>query len=192
MGEIRRDEAVPGGVVREADAATRSVSRTHRTALLGPTTALVMLVLTGCVSTTPSGSEVDAATAKRSIVDLVERSTSAVGGDWTVYRGPSVEPCGQDVEDRVRYVYIVERAGSTAGRQRDVEAVRAVWEDAGTDVVDTDTGGAGTRVGIRGTSGPVTSIGLDAGPDRYRMSGVSVCAPGNASELRDDEFGDER
>ncbi|MDP9737040.1 hypothetical protein [Curtobacterium sp. 260] len=185
MGEIRRDEAAAGTTTRDG-------SRTQRTALLGSTTALVLLVLTGCVSTAPRGSEVDAATAKRSIVDLVERSTSAVGGDWTVYRGPAVEPCGQDVGDRVRYVYIAERAGSTTGRQRDVEAVRAVWEDAGTDVVDTGTGGAGTRVGIRGTSGPVTSIGLDAGPDRYRMSGVSVCAPGNASELRDDEFGDER
>ncbi|MCL9664583.1 hypothetical protein L2091_05000 [Curtobacterium albidum] len=171
----------------------QSSTRTRRTALLGSTTALVLLMLTACGSTTttPRGSDMDPSTAKKSIVDLVERSTAAVGGDWKVYRGPAVEPCGQDVEDRVRYVYIVEREGSATGLQRDVDAVRAVWKDAGMDVVDTATAGGAARAGIRGTGDPVTSIGFDAKPDRYSMSGVSVCAPGNASELRDEEFSDQ-
>jgi hypothetical protein len=150
-----------------------------------------MLTACGSTTTTPRGSDMDPSTAKKSIVDLVERSTAAVGGDWKVYRGPAVEPCGQDVEDRVRYVYIVEREGSATGLQRDVDAVRAVWKDAGMDVVDTATTGGATRAGIRGTGDPVTSIGFDAKPDRYSMSGVSVCAPGNASELRDEEFSDQ-
>lgn len=155
--------------------------------------ALVLLALTGCGGTSApsSGSDLDPSTARQSIVDLVERSTAAVGGDWEVYRGPAVEPCGQDVEDRVRYVYIVERAGSAAALERDVDVVRAVWRDAGVDVVETGTGGGSTRVGVRGTSGPVTSVGFDAAPDRYSMSGVSVCAAGNATELRDEEFRDE-
>lgn len=157
--------------------------------------AIPLLALTGCGGTSApsSGSDRDPSTARQSIVDLVERSTAAVGGDWEVYRGPAVEPCGQDVEDRVRYVYIVERAGSAAAPERDVDAVRAVWRDAGVDVdvVETGTGGGSARVGLRGTGDPVTSIGFDAEPDRYSMSGVSVCAAGNATELRDGEFRDE-
>ena len=155
--------------------------------------AVVLLVLTGCggTATTPKGSVADPSAAKKSVVDIVERSTVAVGGDWQVYRGPAVEPCGQDADDRVRYVYIVERTGSASGPQRDLEAVRSVWEDAGMVVSDTDRSAAGTGLGIRGTSGPVTSIGLDVRPDRYTISGVSVCAPGNATELRDDEFTEE-
>lgn len=153
--------------------------------------ALVLLALADCAGTsTPTTTTVDPATAKQSIVDLVERSTAAVGGDWTVYRGPAVEPCGQDVEDRVRYVYIVERAGTTTGLQHEVDAVRSVWEDVGMDVVDTSSGGGSTRVGLRGTGDRVTSIGFDAKADGSRIAGVSVCAAGNATELRDGEFGD--
>ncbi|KTR41906.1 hypothetical protein NS263_03520 [Curtobacterium oceanosedimentum] len=154
--------------------------------------ALVLLALADCAGTsTPTTTTVDPATPKQSIVDLVERSTAAVGGNWTVYRGPAVEPCGQDVEDRVRYVYIVGRAGAVTGLlQHDVDVVRAVWEDAGMNVVDTSSGGGSKPVGLRGTGDPVTSIGFDAKPDRSRISGVSVCAAGNATELRDGEFGD--
>ncbi len=120
----------------------------------------------------------DPSTAKKSIVDLVERSTAAVGGDWKVYRGPAVEPCGQDVEDRVRYVYIVEREGSATELQRDVDAVRAVWKDAGMDVVDTATAGGATRAGIRGTGDPVTSIGFDAKPTGTACPESASARPG--------------
>ncbi|QCR43495.1 hypothetical protein C1N91_07980 [Curtobacterium sp. SGAir0471] len=154
--------------------------------------ALALPILTGCAGTsTPRDApDTDPRSAKQSIVDLVERSTAAVRGEWTVSRGPAVEPCGQDAEDSVRYVHIVERAGATTGLQHDVEVVRAVWEDAGMDVVDTSSGGGSKPVGLRGTGDPVTSIGFDAKPDRSRISGVSVCAAGNATELRDGEIGD--
>ena len=94
------------------------------------------------------------------------------------------------MEDRVRYVYIVERAGTTTGLQHEVDAGRSVWEDVGVDGVDTSSGGGSKPVCLRGTCDPVTSIGFDAKPDRSRISGVSVCAAGNATELRDGEFGD--
>ena len=48
--------------------------------------ALVLLALTGCAGTSMprDAPDADSATAKQSIVDLVERSTAAVGGEWTV------------------------------------------------------------------------------------------------------------
>lgn len=96
--------------------------------------------------------------------------------------GPSVEACGEGVEDRVRYVYVLERDGSPESAERDIRAVTEVWEQDGIEVFDTETGGDEPLRGIRGKGGPTTSIGFDAHPARSSLSGVSACAAGSADD----------
>ncbi|MFJ3027625.1 hypothetical protein ACIPEQ_02165 [Curtobacterium sp. NPDC087080] len=143
------------------------------------------LVLTSCAdsSVDRKGTTVRASEAEKSIVDLVERSSEAIGGEWRVSLGPSVEACGEGVEDRVRYVYVLERDGSPESAERDIRAVTELWEQDGIEVFDTETGGDEPLRGVRGKGGPTTSIGFDAHPARSSLSGVSACAPGRADDL---------
>ena len=150
--------------------------------------AVLSTTLTSCASSTSSdGGSANPSVAKKTVVDVVERSTAAVGGSWQVYRGPAVEPCG-DAPERVRYVFIMERTAAAEGQQADIDAVKDVWKDEGIEFFDTRTGGDDPVLGIRGKGGPVTSIGFNARPARYSISGVSTCAAGDASHLRDEEF----
>lgn len=142
------------------------------------------LVLTSCAdsSTKPKETTVQASEVKKSIVDLVERSSEAIGGEWQVSLGPSAEACGEGVEDRVRYVYVLERQGSPESAERDIRAVKELWEQDGIEVFDTETGGDEPLRGVRGKGGPTTSIGFNAYPARYSLSGVSACAAGSADD----------
>lgn len=140
------------------------------------------LVLTGCddASTTPDETTVWVSEAEKSIVDLVERSSEAIGGEWQVSLGPSAEPCGEGVEDRVRFVYVLERDGSPESADQDITTVKQLWEQDGIEVFDTETGGDRPLLGVRGKGGPTTSIGFNAYPARSSLTGVSECAAGRA------------
>lgn len=144
------------------------------------------LVLTSCAasSTTPEGATVRASGVEQSIVDLVERSSEAIGGEWRVSLGPSAEACGEGVEDRVRYVYVLERDGSPESAERDIRTVTVLWEQDGIEVFDTKTDGDEPLRGVRGKGGPTTSIGFNAYPARSSITGVSACAPGSAESAR--------
>ena len=57
---------------------------------------LCLGTLAGCSASSTSGdSGREPATVRKSVVDVVERSAAAVGGNWKVYSGPSVEGCGK-------------------------------------------------------------------------------------------------
>jgi hypothetical protein len=152
------------------------------------TVAAVTLVLTSCGSSGTAGAGKEPSTVKKSIVDLVERSTAAVGGEWDVYSGPSVEACGDGAVDEVRYVYIMDRVDRPAGDPTaDLDEITALWTDEGLEVTDYKSDGADPLLGVRGSGGPTTSIGFDAFPTGYSITGVSQCADGNVSELRKSE-----
>ncbi|QCR43494.1 hypothetical protein C1N91_07975 [Curtobacterium sp. SGAir0471] len=162
-----------------------TVARQRTSARLAPAVAIVLsLVLTSCAdsSTTPDGTTVRGSEAEKSIVDLVERSSEAIGGEWQVSLGPSAEPCGEDVEDRVRFVYVLERDGSPESAEQDITTVQELWEQDGIEVFETETGGDEPLRRIRGRGGPTTSVGFNAFPARYSLSGVSACAAGSADE----------
>lgn len=144
----------------------------------------IPLVLTSCAggSARPEETTVQPSEVKKSIVDLVERSSEAIGGEWRVSLGPSAEPCGEGVEDRVRFVYVLERDGSPESADQDITTVKQLWEQDGIEVFDTETGGEEPLRGVRGKGGPTTSIGFNAYPSRYSLSGVSACAVGNADD----------
>lgn len=152
------------------------------------TGAAVTLLLTSCGSSDSGGTRRQPSTVEKSIVDLVERSTAAIGGKWEVYSGPSVEACGDGASDSARYVYIMDRVDRPGGDPTaDLDEIKALWKGAGIEVSDYKSGGADPLLGVRGSGGPTTSIGFDAFPKGYSITGVSQCADGNVSELRKSE-----
>ncbi|MGN7222896.1 hypothetical protein ACTHQN_08535 [Curtobacterium flaccumfaciens] len=154
----------------------------------GVRVALVLAVacsLASCsaIGTTPAG-------AKKSVVDLVQESTAAVGGDWTVYRGPAAEVCTRSGgQEGARFVYILERSGTDGGGDpaADIRTVEELWKAKGITTERFESGGADPLTGIRGVDGPVTSIGFNAYPQRYSITGVSKCSDGDVQELRSAE-----
>lgn len=152
------------------------------------TGAAVTLLLTSCGSSGSGGTGRQPSTVEKSIVDLVERSTAAIGGKWEVYSGPSVEACGDGASDSARYVYIMDRVDRSGGDPTaDLDEIKALWKGDGIEVSDYESGGADLLLGVRGSGGPTTSIGFDAFPKGYSITGVSQCADGNVSELRKSE-----
>lgn len=152
------------------------------------TGAAVTLLLTSCGSSDSGGTGRQPSTVEKSIVDLVERSTAAIGGKWEVYSGPSVEACGDGASDSARYVYIMDRVDRPGGDPTaDLDEIKALWKGDGIEVSDYKSGGADPLLGVRGSGGPTTSIGFDAFPKGYSITGVSQCADGNVSELRKSE-----
>lgn len=124
--------------------------------------------------------------AKKSVVDVVDQSTAAVGGRWERASGPAVRECGQaSGAPGTAYVSIVKRVdteGSDA--DADVDALVKHWREAGIDVERFQSGGDNPVPGARGRGGPLISIGFDANPGNYRITAVSKCSDGDPDELR--------
>ena len=160
----------------------RGVAGTSTVLALILTAALTM---TGC-SNTSGGNTVDPSDAKKSIVDVVKESTDSLGGDWTVYRGPAAEVCTQSGGDEgARFVYVLERTGTDGtDPAADIRTVEELWKAKGIRTERFESGGADPLTGIRGLDGPVTSIGFNAYPQRYSITGVSKCSDGDVRELR--------
>jgi len=148
---------------------------------------IAIMTLSSC-SGPPVENTLKPSQAKKSIVDIVERSAHAIGGDWQVYSGPAVEICGQDAPDEVRYSYTMERpADGAATSESDIRQLEALWKDEGLRTFDYQSGGSDPFIGIRGKGGRVTTIGFDALPGGSTITGTSTCAPGNLRELREQE-----
>lgn len=124
--------------------------------------------------------------AKKSIVDVVQHTTKSIGGDWNVYSGPAAESCERPgAGSGARWSYIVERkAPDGVDPAADVQRVEQAWKDQGITVERFESGSADPLLGVRGSGGPVTSIGFNAFPQRYSVTGESVCFDGDVDDLR--------
>lgn len=142
----------------------------------------------GC-SNDLGGNATEPSEAKQAIVGIVEETADAVGGDWTVYRGPAAEVCTQSGGgDGARFVYILERRGTDGtDPAADIRTVEELWKSKGITTERFESGGSDPLTGIRGADGPVTSIGFNAYPQRYSITGVSKCSDGDVEDLRSAE-----
>ena len=148
---------------------------------------IAIMTSTSC-SSPPAGKDMTPSQAKKSIVDIVERSAHAIGGDWQVYSGPAVGICGEDAPDEVRYSYTMERpANAAVAPGSAIRKLKELWRDEGLRTVDYRSGGSDPFLGVRGKGGRVTTIGFDALPGGSTIAGTSTCAPGDLRELREQE-----
>ena len=69
--------------------------------------------------------------AKTAIRTVVDRTTAAVGGNWTVRSGPALSMCPGSADDRgVTYKLILDRDGA-GDREADLAEVQKSWEAEG-------------------------------------------------------------
>ena len=148
------------------------------------TSAAVMFV--GCTGGTTMNAAPTKASdeAKHLVVDIVDRSTAALGGEWTVRSGPAVQACAlPSGGSGAAFAYIVDRA---AGGEptADIGTLKTLWEREGVTTEVYQNGGSNPVGGVRGTGGPTTSIDLYADPKGYTVEGLSVCTEGDAAEMQ--------
>lgn len=150
---------------------------------------LALLVTTALTVSGCSGNTTDPSDAKETIVDLVEESTRAVGGVWTLYRGPAAEVCEQPGGgEGAHFVYILEREGADdPAPAADIRTVERLWRSKGITTERFQSGSADPLTGVNGRGGPVTTVGFDAYPRGYTMTGISKCSDGDVKELRREE-----
>lgn len=79
-------------------------------------------------------------------------------------------------------VSIVEE--SADAEAADIRAVEELWQAKGITTERFESGGSDPLTGIRGVDGTVTSIGFNAYPQRYSITGVSKCSDGDVQDLR--------
>ncbi|WP_146240183.1 hypothetical protein [Curtobacterium sp. MCSS17_008] len=148
---------------------------------------------TGCASRvvetrTASATDptLDAVTAKQQMVDAVDDATGLLGGEWTARTGPDApERCTlPDGERGAHWRYLT---GSTIeGRpEEDGTAMANHWRSQGMSVTvrDTSTG----PVVFGGGSRKIASISFYAVSGNSTVQAVSLCFPGDADRMAEDD-----
>jgi hypothetical protein len=142
---------------------------------------LAVTVLAGC---TQGGTAMTADDAKQTIVDVVDKSAAALGGDWEVRSGPAVGVCSKTGGGRgAAYTYIVDRL-DTGEPASDSATMEDHWKREGITTERYESGGEEPLLGVDGTGDEVHSVSFLANPKRYSITGVSVCFDGDAAEMQ--------
>lgn len=148
---------------------------------------------TGCASRvvetrTASATDpiVDAATAKQQMIAAVDDATELLGGKWTARTGPdAAEPCSlPDGERGAHWRYLT--GSAIEGRpEEDGSATADHWRAQGKRVTarDTSTG----PVVFGGGGGDIASISFYAVSGNYTVQAVSLCFPGDADRMAEDD-----
>ncbi|MBF4618769.1 hypothetical protein ITJ44_11875 [Clavibacter sp. VKM Ac-2873] len=159
----------------------------RRNARIGSAVVLTLTAAVGLSGCGSAVSTVDPSEARESVVTAVEATTAAVGGDWTLYRGPWPEVCEQPGgRDGARFVYILEREGADGpAPAADTRTVDELWQGRGIATQPYRSGSSAPLIGITGVGGPVDSIEFRAYRQGYTVSGASWCFDGDVGELRE-------
>lgn len=128
----------------------------------------------------------DADTAKRTMIDIVDQTIAALGGEWETRTSPDyVESCQlSSDEDGARWVYRVARAES-GDAEADAAAATDVWRSAGMTVhrlADTKGPAMVARGGDR-----VETIRFFVFPGNYSIQALSTCFAGDADEIEEQQ-----
>lgn len=166
-------------------------TRTSRTALIAMTTVLVAVVA-GC-----SGGPMEAEQtqqpqdAKRAVQQIVDDSTQALGGTWTVEEGPRLGTCTDErgAGEGVNYTILSSR-GDRGDLQRDVETLEELWKRQG--MTTERFGKAGAKyAGINGAGTTIVNVSFSSsdlgGGDT--ITATSTCAEGDYVQMREQERG---
>ncbi len=127
----------------------------------------------------------DAETAKQQMIAAVDDATGLLGGDWTARTGPdAAERCTlPDGERGAHWRYLT--GSAIEGRPEDGSAMVDHWRAQGMRVTarDTSTG----PVVFGGGGGDIASISFYAVSGNYTVQAVSLCFPGDADRMAEDD-----
>jgi hypothetical protein len=153
------------------------------------TAAALLAVITPVLTSCQRGTTVQPNEAKTDIVDIVDRTTDAIGGDWTVRRGPALGKCPASADfEGVTWTYILDRK-TVGDRDADLASVKELWDSAGITTSDYRSNGDDPIRSVIGHDGPTSSIEFLTRSDGYTVHGVSPCAEGDYTKMmldRDD------
>ncbi len=155
--------------------------------------AVVIGLLAGCVRSTPDigttrGTDhtVDAQTAKQQMIDVVDDTVQRLGGEWKPRTGPDApENCRlPDGSSGAHWRYLT---GSTieGTPDKDGPAVAQHWRDQGMQV--TERGTSTGPVVFGGGGREIASISFSAASGNYTVQAVSLCFPGDADRMAEED-----
>jgi hypothetical protein len=167
--------------------------RLHRATAGCLTVVGIVWLLTGCVLTAPDtrttrGTEpvVDAETAKQQMIAAVDDATGLLGGEWTARTGPdAAERCTLPDGERGAHWRYLTGSAIEGQPEEDGTAMADHWRAQGMRVTarDTSTG----PVVFGGGGGEIASISFYAVSGNYTVQAVSLCFPGDADRMAEDD-----
>ena len=156
----------------------------------------LLIVISGCTQHPPVGetlsddgrtAQVDPETAQRKMTELVDRTAAALGGEWVTTQGPDyVDSCTlPDGGQGANWVYLTTRTDGGGNPDDDAAAVTKTWQSAGMTVGRVADPDGPVVVGRGGAS--TALIDLYAFPGRYTLEAESLCFPGSADEIEEEQ-----
>lgn len=138
-----------------------------------------MITLTGCTQEekmTPDE-------ARASLIQITQDTATQLGvSGWKRRGGASVGSC----RDGVNWGYTEYAPVPDSVPLDDVKIVADYWESLGLTVqVNTEKSPV-----VFGSGGPVAAISFGAGPNTYNIAGTSICVPGDADKIINEEYVD--
>lgn len=167
----------------------------RRTSVVLTPLALIILI-GGCTqhpSTTATPTEegratkVDPETAQRKMTEIVDRTAAALGGEWVTTQGPDyVDSCTlPDGGEGANWVSLVTRTDEGGDPDHDAATVAGAWQFAGMTVERVADADGPVVVGRGGAS--TALIDLYAIPGKYTLGAESLCFPGSADEIEEQQ-----
>ncbi len=126
--------------------------------------------------------------ARDALVSTIENSAALLNvTGWNRAHAPEAGNCGAAAGTDVNYTYVygAPQPGSDHDHHVDAKKIADYWTSLGmtvNTVIDPD--GDPT---VYSTGGPVEGLMFSTAPGNYYFGGTSLCVPGNADELRNEE-----
>ncbi|MET3636819.1 hypothetical protein [Curtobacterium oceanosedimentum] len=140
----------------------------------------------GAAPSTERTTPVDADTAQRTMIDVVDQATAALGGEWETRTSPDyVESCQLSSNgEGARWVYRVARSES-GDAEADAVAASGIWRSDGMRV-DRLVDAKGPAMVARGGD-RVDTIRFFAFPGNDSIQALSLCIAGDADEIEEQQ-----
>ena len=144
--------------------------------------AAVVVTLAGCGPQEPDVTPDEARDTLRSIIHESAELLETIG--WEEAGAPGVQSC--DNGNGIKWSYRYSAMPGDVDPLADAEKVAAHWETLGM-AVRTNTEHAAV---VFATGGPLQGLSFSTGPGKYSIAGTSSCVPGDADQIRDEEYVD--
>lgn len=121
--------------------------------------------------------------AKEMLTSIIRESAELLEtGGWEESSAPGVQAC--DNGNGIKWNYLYSAMPGDVEPLADAEKIAAHWESLGMTVrINTDHAPV-----VFATGGPLQGLSFSTGPGKYGIGGTSACVPGNADQIRDEEY----
>lgn len=162
-------------------------SRTSRPVLAMVLGALVLIspiTLAGCAQSKEDS--MTPAEARDALVSTIEDSAAQLNvAGWHRDHAPEVGDCGNQQGQRVNYSYGYGAPAPDSDRGADAKVIADYWRSLGMQVRVVDT----PLYVVYASGGTVAGLSFSTAPGDYYIAGTSLCVPGDAKAIRDQDNG---